>query len=128
MSTRRDLDLAVLRQNLMDRRADVLMEDEACRAERAPVAVDQTSEGKMSVLTALEGHAMAEATHERRLAEIKRIDAALQRMEDGTYGYCLSCDAKIPARRLMLDPAVPTCVRCAHDAEQALESPVHVSD
>ena len=44
---------------------------------------------------------------------IGRIDAALGRMEDGTYGVCTSCGQPIPIGRLRVRPYQPTCVRCS---------------
>jgi DnaK suppressor protein len=114
---RTDLDLALLRTRLLERKSDLEAEDAATAPDRAPVDLDQQAVGRLSRMDALQGHAMAEATHERRLVELRRIAAALQRLEEGDYGYCLSCDRKIAAKRLELDPAVPTCVTCAAKAE-----------
>jgi RNA polymerase-binding transcription factor DksA len=45
--------------------------------------------------------------------EIRMIDAALERIAEGAYGYCVKCgDAIAPARLDML-PATPFCRRCA---------------
>ncbi len=41
------------------------------------------------------------------------LDAALARVDDGTYGVCAVCGEPIPAERLAARPATPTCVRCA---------------
>ncbi|HHJ35314.1 MAG TPA: TraR/DksA family transcriptional regulator [Gammaproteobacteria bacterium] len=41
------------------------------------------------------------------------IDAALARIEDGSYGRCASCGEKIPAARLAALPYATTCVSCA---------------
>ncbi|MEQ8823006.1 MAG: TraR/DksA C4-type zinc finger protein [Filomicrobium sp.] len=49
----------------------------------------------------------------RRDEELVRIDAALQRIEDGSYGECLVCEELIALKRLEFDPAIATCVSCA---------------
>lgn len=41
------------------------------------------------------------------------IDAALARLDDGTYGYCQRCGRPIPRERLELLPATPFCKDCA---------------
>jgi len=46
-------------------------------------------------------------------AEITRIDAALRRMEDGQFGFCVKCDDQISAERLELLPYTPFCRSCA---------------
>ncbi|HEX9064828.1 MAG TPA: TraR/DksA C4-type zinc finger protein [Streptosporangiaceae bacterium] len=41
------------------------------------------------------------------------IDAALGRIEDGSYGRCERCGGPIGAERLAARPAATTCVGCA---------------
>jgi DnaK suppressor protein len=41
--------------------------------------------------------------------ELRRIDAALERMEEGRYGACAACGAAIEPRRLR---ALPWALRC----------------
>lgn len=45
--------------------------------------------------------------------EAARIRAALQRIEDGEYGICVKCGAKISEERLDLLPDTPFCRNCA---------------
>lgn len=49
------------------------------------------------------------ATLERTLAE---IEAALTRIEVGSYGTCVRCGSAIPVERLELRPSADTCVPC----------------
>lgn len=46
-------------------------------------------------------------------AELRMIDAALVRMDEGEYGYCTACGAEIAAERLDVVPATPFCQSCA---------------
>lgn len=117
MSKRKDIDIEALRATLLAHKAELEADDALTKDERAPVELDQQAVGRVSRMDALQNHAMAEATHERRIAALRRIEAAEKRMAEGDYGYCLSCDAKIAAKRLELDPAVPTCIKCAEKAE-----------
>ncbi len=41
------------------------------------------------------------------------VDAALGRVDDGSYGTCEACSAAIPAARLEARPMARTCVGCA---------------
>jgi RNA polymerase-binding transcription factor DksA len=41
--------------------------------------------------------------------EIRAINAALQRMDDGTYGECVTCGEKISEERLDILPYTPFC-------------------
>ncbi|TNE30638.1 MAG: TraR/DksA family transcriptional regulator [Alphaproteobacteria bacterium] len=80
---------------------------------RRPVELDQTMVGRLSRMDAMQQQEMALANERRRKMQIHRIDQALARIDSGDYGYCALCDEEIPAKRLDLDPAVPTCVDCA---------------
>ncbi|MFM8253584.1 MAG: TraR/DksA family transcriptional regulator [Planctomycetota bacterium] len=44
---------------------------------------------------------------------LSQIEAALERIEEGVYGLCVECDAKIPKMRLQALPYTPYCVKCA---------------
>lgn len=86
------------------------------RDARDVVALDQQSVGRLSRMDAMQGQAMAQASERQRLAEIRRIDAALQRITAQTYGECLSCGEDIPQGRLDADPAASLCIACAASA------------
>lgn len=45
--------------------------------------------------------------------ELREIDAALARIDAGTYGVCEVCGNAIPAARLRARPTASRCVRCA---------------
>src|SRR5215203_1444648 len=53
---------------------------------------------------------------QRRAADLKetieQVDAALARIEAGTYGTCTQCGTAIPEERLELRPFTATCVTC----------------
>jgi RNA polymerase-binding protein DksA len=54
--------------------------------------------------------------HDERLLEA--IDAALQRIEDGTYGKCVNCGAQIPEERLEAMPWATLCIECKRKEER----------
>jgi RNA polymerase-binding transcription factor DksA len=45
--------------------------------------------------------------------ELRMIEAALKRMDDGEYGYCVKCGAEIGQERLDVVPFTPHCRNCA---------------
>jgi len=47
------------------------------------------------------------------LDEIRHIDAALARIEEGSYGECASCGEDIAEARLEAVPYAVTCIDCA---------------
>jgi RNA polymerase-binding protein DksA len=48
---------------------------------------------------------------------LEQIEEALERIEDGKYGVCENCDARIPAARLNAIPYAILCVNCASRLE-----------
>jgi DnaK suppressor protein len=83
------------------------------------VELDQARVGRLSRMDALQGQAMSQAMNRRRQIELKKIAAALRRIESGEYGYCISCEEPIARARLEHDPAAPLCIACASAAEQS---------
>jgi DnaK suppressor protein len=46
-------------------------------------------------------------------ASLARIDRALAKLDEGTYGICEGCGRAIPEKRLQAMPESVTCVQCA---------------
>ena len=46
---------------------------------------------------------------------LRQIEAALQRLEAGTYGRCPACGAPIAWERLEILPHIATCAPCASE-------------
>ena len=53
---------------------------------------------------------------ERRL--IRKIQAALQRIEDGSYGVCEDCGEEIGVPRLKARPVTKLCINCKSKQEE----------
>ncbi|HEX8346663.1 MAG TPA: TraR/DksA C4-type zinc finger protein [Actinoplanes sp.] len=47
-----------------------------------------------------------------------QAEHAMQRLEDGTYGYCEGCTLPIPVERLTVFPSATTCVKCKQNRER----------
>ncbi|MTW12648.1 hypothetical protein GM658_18725 [Pseudoduganella eburnea] len=45
-------------------------------------------------------------------AEVAAIDAALERLQAGTFGQCLRCGLAISAGRLQAQPSATSCLAC----------------
>lgn len=74
------------------------------------VQLDQQSVGRLSRMDALQSQAMAQETERRRLVTLRKIKAALARISEGEFGYCVVCGEEIALARLKLDPAAATCI------------------
>jgi DnaK suppressor protein len=101
------------RTALLARQTALAEEDAANADSRDTVELQQDSVGRLSRMDALQQQAMAQATQARRAAEGVRIKAALERIDEGEWGYCLNCGEEIAEARLRHDPSTPTCIKCA---------------
>jgi DnaK suppressor protein len=113
MTSRSDLDLKAIKAALEHEQAELSTISAAGADERRPVELDQQSVGRLSRMDAMQVQAMAQAVDARRQGRLKRIEAALRRLDAGDYGYCLDCGEEIPAKRLAIDAVTERCVDCA---------------
>ncbi len=65
--------------------------------------------------TALE-RSLPEAPTETAWRELAETQAALERIERGTYGRCESCGGAVGRQRLLALPAARYCIACAAGA------------
>lgn len=108
------------RQQLLDMRANLLERiaqlrgGDVSRAESAAVQLQQPEESRAQAATERE---FAFAMDEHETQELAAIDAALQRLEQGTYGECTDCGVEIPAARLHAAPEAARCIQCQEAVE-----------
>ena len=99
---------------LVERRSELLRLLEGSAAASAPVELDQQVQGRLSRMDSFQVQEMAKATSTRRQIEIRQIDAALARIKDKEYGYCVECGEEIKPERLELHPTASRCLECAN--------------
>lgn len=112
------MDIERSRKRLLRLREELAEERAAGDAGAQRVDLDQSRMGRLSRMDALQAQAMSVEAQRRRSDHMRRIDAALRRIEDGDYGYCLSCGEAIAPARLEFDPATPLCIECATREEE----------
>ncbi|HMA87940.1 MAG TPA: TraR/DksA family transcriptional regulator [Burkholderiales bacterium] len=59
----------------------------------------------------------------RDLREIRALDAALARLDDGSYGDCVDCGGEIGLERLRAYPTAERCIRCQEVHEKTFAHP-----
>lgn len=104
---------ATARERLTELKAELEALSQGAAGDRKPVELDQQSVGRLSRQDSLQVQAMAHAAEARRAGELRRIAAALVRLEAGEYGWCVECGEEIGDRRLEVDPAAARCRDCA---------------
>ena len=111
------INFKVFRERLDSMRREVSLNSQITEVERQPVTLDQSMVGRLSRMDAMQSQAMAIETERRRSIEIKRIDAALERINEGEFGYCGICGELINSKRLENDPTVVACITCARNTQ-----------
>jgi DnaK suppressor protein len=86
-----------------------------------PVALDQTTQGRVSRIDAITQQQMAKAGRTHLQTQLERIRAALERHEAGRYGLCCRCELDIGFERLTADPATPFCLECVAELAENRE-------
>jgi DnaK suppressor protein len=54
----------------------------------------------------------------REKSFLDKIERALKKIEDDTFGTCESCDEEISVKRLEARPETTLCIRCKEDQER----------
>ena len=109
------------RQQLMAMRTTMLgqMSDQRGgvlgRAEAAADHFNRREDSSAQVATERE---LEFAFGERETGELALIDAALARIDAGTYGECIDCAVPVPAPRLKASPEASRCIPCQEKFEQ----------
>lgn len=109
--------IEVFREQLLRNKQLLLDASKTNEGATETVELDQTRQGRLSRMDALQGQAMSIAASNRRLTEIKKIELALERIENGDYGFCQLCDEEISMQRLEFSPTVTHCIHCAEKLE-----------
>lgn len=116
----RHLDLAKFRKLLEEERARALSEIEGLQEIDSSGPESQTA----GELSDFDQHPAEQATEtfmrERDLAMednenaiLRETEAALKKIDDGTYGQCERCGKPIATARLEAIPYTPYCIECA---------------
>lgn len=112
------MDVATAQQRL-----DLLLVelDRSLATLQSETARDEHSTGR-ETRTADPGSALSDADREEAVIEAMQVQrdqvqAALQRIADGSYGKCVECGTELPAERLEARPEAARCVRCQARSE-----------
>ena len=101
-----------LREQLLERRRNLARRVSRIQAdrrhEREPLDRDPDEQSLQ-----LENDEVLDALDETEREELRAIDAALARIEQGSYGTCTACQGTIAPERLRALPTATTCRACA---------------
>jgi DnaK suppressor protein len=112
--------LADVRQRLEDERS--ALESRLVGSVRGVYELDATHGHGETDLAVIDGQRTIDAALESETAAtILALDAAIARVECGTYGSCVSCGRAIPEARLMAIPEAARCVACQQQRDRDVD-------
>ncbi len=97
---------------LLERLNKLEQEIVQAKASSATVELDQSSQGRLSRMDAIQQQEMALSHLNRLHTEQRKLQAAIARFHDGSYGICCRCGEDIDPQRIKADPAAPFCSDC----------------
>ncbi len=107
MSTKRDL--KKIKKNLLERRNE--LEEQLKILSTEKISDDQVQDpGDQALSSTMEN--LRTSLQDTELQEYKRIEQALEKIDDGTYGICIDCSGEISDKRLTSYPNVARCLAC----------------
>ena len=112
-----DRKISDIKKRLEDQRAELLLEAgetivdglKPDKENYADLGDQASAESDRNLLLRLRGR-------EQKL--MKKIDEALKRIEDGTFGICETCGEKIATKRLQARPVTTLCIDCKTTQEE----------
>ena len=110
-------DLKIFKKRLLEARARATNGVNAMKATGFNEAEDHEADGGDGTAQTLRLQALGQMGSINRT--IQKIDEALHRIEDGTYGVCTACGQLIRKPRLLNQPFVLTCMECQSEMERA---------
>ncbi len=98
------------KRSLLESAKKTLMDESSFDTDDLPDEIDQaSSEYAQSMVFRL---------RDREKFLLQKIEKALIRIEDGTFGVCERCEEDISPKRLEARPVTTLCIRCKEEQEK----------
>ena len=107
-------ELNTLRTILSAKRADLAR----AAGKRDGIAIERTADALDETVFAV-ARELTTRSLELNVGLLRRVDAALGRIADGTYGTCQECEEEISQKRLNAMPWATLCITCQEHADSS---------
>lgn len=107
--------LRALREEALGYVAQLEDDLEAVRVARSDGGADDEHDPEGPTMSQEWAHVSALLVTAR--AEVAEVEAALERLSAGTYGFCVECGQPIAEGRLEARPMAELCISCAEKAQ-----------
>ena len=103
------------RDLLLEQRSEILNNTDAFKAESAVESTGQGDEGDLAVSEVT--LSLSLRLQERQTQLLQKIDRALAKIDDGSFGLCEQCDESLNVKRLKARPVATLCIACKEEQE-----------
>ena len=108
------MDLAIYKEMLLQMRSEALATDDKI----ADTLVLERQADELDVASLDSQAAIQKRLMERQTSYVRRIDMALEKIANGTYGECQACEEMISPKRLLARPVAVLCILCKEKQER----------
>ena len=105
-----------IKNRLLGKRSELLKLIQSSKSLERDIG-DLTFSNEIDLASSLEGREMVFQLTSRDRNELRLIEDAVFRINNGTYGACESCEKKISLKRLQIMPLTSLCIECQEAAE-----------
>lgn len=112
-----NIDLVAFRERIKSELMQLEEDVRQAESSAATVVLDQSSVGRLSRMDAMQQQAMAQGMRARLATQKRRLEAALARIDAGSFGSCCQCGAELEPARLQADPTTVFCPECVAERE-----------
>ena len=85
--------------------------------ERNPIVIERSADDFDNALASAERESSAQALSQDMVL-LRQVEAARDRLRDGTFGICQRCEEEIAPKRLRAIPWAAYCLSCQTSAEE----------
>ncbi len=114
-------DLARFKKKLMESRKHLLRSARKTLAEETILDTDDLAD-EIDLASSEYAQSMVFRLRDREKHLLGKIEKALDRIEDGSFGMCESCGESINLKRLEARPVTTLCIRCKEEQEKVEKS------
>ncbi len=110
-------DLERFKQKLLEEKARILTHSEKNKEEGLTVKVEDLVDETDMASSELNQNLTLRLKDRERLL-LRKIELALEKINDGVYGFCEECGEEIELKRLEARPVAELCIRCKEAQEK----------
>ncbi|HVK60396.1 MAG TPA: TraR/DksA C4-type zinc finger protein [Bdellovibrionales bacterium] len=108
-------ELQMFKDLLLKQRAEILNKADSFLNESAIESTAQGDEGDLAVSEL--NLSMSLRLQERQTQLLQKIDRALGKIEEGSFGLCEQCEEQLHINRLIARPVATLCIACKEEQE-----------